>query len=205
MVGGSGVPVDLGPWIEAARSGDREGLGSALETFRSYLLLVADRELAPDLRAKGGASDLVQETFLEARRAFHQFDGRTDDELRRWLRTILRRRLAHLARRYRGTEKRGIGREVPLGRGVDLASDSTSPSGVAVREERERRVHDAIERLSSRHREVILGHHREGLGFDEIGRRLGCSAEAARKVWTRAIERLRRELSDPPEGEEASA
>ena len=197
MTGGSEAPIDLEPWMEAARSGDRDALGSALEMFRSYLLLVAGRDLAQDLRAKGGASDLVQETFLEARRAFHRFDGRTEDELRRWLRMILRRRLSHMARQYRGTEKRRSGREVPFDRVADLASDSTSPSGVAVRKEREQAVDDALGRLSSRHREAILWHHREGVGFEEIGRRLGCSAEAARKVWARAIERLRRELVEP--------
>ena len=70
MAGGSEAPIDLGPWIDAARSGDRDGLGSALQAFRTYLLLVADRGLAPDLRDRGEASDLVQETFLEATRAF---------------------------------------------------------------------------------------------------------------------------------------
>ena len=113
---------------------------------------------------------------------------------------IPRRRLAHLARRFRGTAKRGDGREVRLDQVAELASDSTSPSGVAMRQERERAIGDAIGRLSSRHRRAILWHHREGLGFEEVGQRLGCSAEAARKVWARAVERLRRELADPLEG-----
>ena len=34
-------------------------------SFRDYLLLVANEEIDPVLRAKEGASDLVQETFLQ--------------------------------------------------------------------------------------------------------------------------------------------
>ena len=52
--------------LAAARTGSSEALGQALQACRGYLLLLAERELDPDLRAKGGASDVVQETFLEA-------------------------------------------------------------------------------------------------------------------------------------------
>ena len=59
--------------LAAARAGSREALGQILQACRGYLLLLAERELAPDLRAKGGASDLVQETFLEAQKDFAHF------------------------------------------------------------------------------------------------------------------------------------
>src|SRR5262249_45736682 len=45
-----------------------QGKTHGAEAYRGYLLVLAQRELDPDLRAKGGASDLVQETFLEAQR-----------------------------------------------------------------------------------------------------------------------------------------
>ncbi len=76
-------------WLEEARDGSPEAMGRLLEDYRQYLLLVAQRELDPALRAKGGASDLVQETFLEAQRDFPQFTGTRDDELRVWLRRLL--------------------------------------------------------------------------------------------------------------------
>ena len=67
--------------IQAARAGSREALGNALETYRNYLLLIAERELGDDLRAKGGASDLVQEAFLEAHKDFARFQGETEADL----------------------------------------------------------------------------------------------------------------------------
>jgi DNA-directed RNA polymerase specialized sigma24 family protein len=41
----------------------------------------------------------------------------------------------------------------------------------------------------------VASRHIEQLSWDEIGRRMGCTADAARKVWSRAIQQLRRELA----------
>src|SRR6476469_3978998 len=99
-------------WLPAARGGSAQALGEALEACRVYLQAIAERELDPELRAKGGASDLVQETFLEAHKDFAQFKGDTEDALLAWLRRMLLNNLANFRRRYRGTRKRRAGREV---------------------------------------------------------------------------------------------
>src|SRR5690348_7072097 len=103
---------DAAQWLAEARAGSREALGQVLEVFRGYLLLIADRELDPRLRAKGGASDLVQETFLEAQRDFVGFHGDSAEELRAWLRRLLLNNLANFTRQYRERAKRDVGREV---------------------------------------------------------------------------------------------
>jgi len=116
-----------GELLAAARSGSRESLGKLLETCRNYLSLVAQREIDSDLRAKGGASDLVQETFLEAQRDFARFQGCSEDELLAWLRQILLHNVANFTRRYRDTRKREVSREVPI-----LADDSASAPGLGL-------------------------------------------------------------------------
>src|SRR5262245_58290664 len=73
-------------WLSDARAGSPEALGAVLEACRGYLLLIAQGELSPDLRAKAGASDLVQQTFLDAQRDFGRFRGESVAELRAWLR-----------------------------------------------------------------------------------------------------------------------
>src|SRR6516162_6479595 len=116
--------------LAAARTGSSEALGQALQACRGYLLLLAKRELDPDLRAKGGASDLVQETFLEAQRDFAHFHGNSAEELRAWLRRLLLNNVANFTRQYRERAKRQVGREVSLEaagssheRGAGLAAD----------------------------------------------------------------------------------
>jgi RNA polymerase sigma-70 factor (ECF subfamily) len=173
-----------------------------IEGFRTYLLRVADRALLPELKTKEGASDVVQETLVEAHRAFDRFEGRTDRELRAWLRALLMNKVAHVARRYRGTEKRRLDREVSLdsclaGEDLDaaLVADITSPGGQAVRSEEESALVAALGRLPETMSRAVLWRHHENCSFDEMGRRLGCSNVAARKLWLRALERLQSELT----------
>ena len=130
----------FGDWFARARAGSAEDLGLLLEYCRAYLLQVANGELDSDLRAKGGASDLVQQTFLEAQRDFPRFHGASADELRAWLRQLLIHNLANFARRYRQAGKRRLDREAAGGRGwADLADDTASPSGKAAARERDGR------------------------------------------------------------------
>ena len=72
------------------------------------------RGLDADLVAKGGASDLVQETLLGAYRDFGAFHGCSRAELLAWLRKILQNNLAVHRRRYRGTRKRQLSLEIRL-------------------------------------------------------------------------------------------
>jgi RNA polymerase sigma-70 factor (ECF subfamily) len=169
-------------------------------------MLVAGRELGRDLRAKEGVSDLVQRTFLEAHRDFERFQGRTEGELRAWLRGILRNDLGHVVDRYRGTGKREIGREVRiddtanLGVKESMAEETVSVSAQVIRREQEEAVRRALTRLPEHQSRIFHWRYRDGASFEQIGRRLGCSADGARKAWGRVIGRLQRELSGGVEG-----
>jgi RNA polymerase sigma-70 factor (ECF subfamily) len=202
MVAGTGPARARGAagvdgWIDAARAGDREALGRAVEACRRYLLLVADRELAPEIKAKEGASDLVQDAMVLAQRRFGAFAGRSEAELRAWLRRIVKHLAAHAVRRYRESAKRRLESEVPLapGGGPPTADDA-NPAALAMRLEALDALDAAIGRLPDRSRQVVLWRHFEGCSFDAIGRRLGCSNVAARKSWLRALGRLRADLAD---------
>lgn len=186
----------LESWIDAARRGDREALGRALLAFRRYLLLIANEGLDPELAAKGGASDIVQDAMLRAHRSFRDFRGRSTVEWRGWLRAILLTRLAQHRRAFCLTAKRQQSLEVAPSslEAWPLISPEPSPSEVLLRHERESTIRAAVDRLPAHYREVVLEHQRDRLAFDEIGRRRGISDEAARKLWTRAIVRLRREM-----------
>ena len=191
--------------LRAARAGSAEALGEALEACRGYLLTVAQRELDPALRAKGGASDLVQQTFLEAQRDFGRFQGKSEAELLAWLRRLLLNNLANFARDYRDTAKRQLDREVGLPQGDssrpgDLAptAPGPTPSKQAMAHERTQAVLQALEKLPPDYRQVVLLRYREERSFEEIGQVMGRSANAVRKLWLRAVERLKQDLIELP-------
>src|SRR5262249_56136755 len=119
--------------------------------------------------AKGGAWDLVQETFLEAQRDFARFQGSSPDELCAWLRQVLLHNVGAFTRRFRGTTKRAVGREVglPAGdtsadRAPDLAGSTLSPSGVAMEHEQASALRRALDRLPEDYRRVVVLRFAEG-------------------------------------------
>jgi RNA polymerase sigma-70 factor, ECF subfamily len=191
-------------WLRAARRGDAEALGRLLESCRHYLQIVASRGLAGDLQAKVGASDLVQQTFLEAQQGFARFQGHTQAELAAWLERVLLNNLTDCARHYRDTEKRQLAREVPLpssGPGStaehDLPVDTATPSKAVMAQEQEDKLLRALQRLPHDYRRVVLLRHQQARSFEDIGRALDRSPEAARKLWGRAVLLLQKELGSP--------
>jgi RNA polymerase sigma-70 factor (ECF subfamily) len=163
--------------------------------------LTANELLPADLRVKCGASDLVQDTFLQAQQDFPRFRGPNGDALRGWLRRILLNRLTDFSRRYRDADKRRLGREVVVAEGVLDAlpqrGSPRSPRSQAIAREESEALRRALDRLPEEAQQVIQWRSFDRCTFEEIGRRLGRSAEAARKVWSRALEQLQG-LLEPP-------
>jgi RNA polymerase sigma-70 factor (ECF subfamily) len=191
---------DFDHWLQEARLGSRDALGNALEACRRYLLCVARHEMNPDLQAKGGASDLVQETFLEAHCDFKRFQGTSEVELRAWLRQLLHHRASKFGRHYRTTQKRRLTREICQNAAALAASPKAklpSPSAHLMADEQAQRLHFALEQLPDDYRQAITLRYVEQLSFEEIGRRMQRTPNAARLVWLRAIQRVKIELREP--------
>jgi len=188
--------------IAAARAGHDDAFGRIFEAFRRHLMLVAHRELPQALRGKVGASDLVQETAVDAQRAFSGFRGSTAEECFAWLRAILCNNVVDAVRYYETSQKRAVGRELSLAtetgrrQGVMVELPRGRPDGSAIRREDADMLAEVMTRLSDDHREVLRLRYWQGLSFPEIGERLGRSPDAVRKLWYRAVERLQEEMHE---------
>jgi len=196
--------IDQEPtWLEClaiARTGDPESLGQLFEQVRNYLLLVAQRELDDAVRVKVGASDLVQQTMLEAGRDVGSFRGETQAEFNAWLIRILRHNLTDTAREYRGTKRRNIEQEKRLaGNGENLACSQRTASSIYRRVEADEQLEQAVALLPEQYRAVISLRHVNGLSWSEVGQQLALTSEAARKVWARALAKLREILASDHE------
>jgi RNA polymerase sigma-70 factor (ECF subfamily) len=192
--------------LARARAGDPAVFGLLLERYRAYLTLLARVEIGRHLRSKLDASDLVQETFLEAHRHFDRFAGVELAQLTFWLRQILMRTLAMQIRRYLGTQARDVRLERQLADSLDrssagleagLAASISSPSEHASRSEQSVLLAQAIERLPEDYRDVIVLRHVEGLTFPEVATRMQRSLDSVEKLWLRGLARLRQLLGEP--------
>lgn len=182
---------DFAEVLSAARRSDH-ALADLLEEFRNSLRRLAEDGLDSDVRPKVGASDLVQQTLLEATKGFSAFRGESREQLQAWMRRILVRNLLNEVRKWRSTKMRSIDREVTLDvpGAVPLASPDETPSCLVAAREQEMLLREALGRLTPDQQEVIRLRHFEQLGFEEIARRLNRRYSAARMLWYRAFEKL---------------
>ncbi len=190
---------DIARRIAAARDGDSAARAILFDACRQYLLMIANQELDEELRRKIGPSDIVQETLVTAQRGFRRFKGDSEEEMRRWLRRILRRKLANAWRYYGKTAKRDIRREqslpeLPLPGGSDALCDpAPTPVSTAISDEQARLVKSVMQHLPEHYQMLIGMRSFERRSFQEIGMQMDISADAARKAWGRAIARFVRE------------
>ena len=203
------LPAEL---LQRARNGDAAARDELFAKCRNFVGFVARTQVESWLQAKVDASDLVQQTMLEAHRGFDNFRGQTEQEWLAWLRQILAHNAADFVRRYRGTEKRQARREVPMaalgGRSsvamFDPSDPGASPSELAIGRERELLVADALARLPADYQEVIALRNLQRLPFEEVAQRMGRSGPAVQMLWLRAIRRLQKDLhAESADGEPA--
>ena len=191
--------------IQKAREGDETCRDQLLQMCRSYLGLVARAQVETWLQVKVDASDIVQETLLEAYRDFGRFQGESEKEWMAWLRKILSHNVADYVRQYRGA-KRQIGREVRFcdagqssaaARGApEPVSPEATPSQELMRIDDEIRVAAALGELPPDYQEVILLRNLRRLSFNEVAEQMGRSRPAVQMLWMRAIKRLQQVMGE---------
>jgi RNA polymerase sigma-70 factor (ECF subfamily) len=192
----------------SAREGSSSCLGRLLTLYTNYLKLLVAAQLDHRLRGRISPSDIVQDTFFEAHRDFHQFRGQSTNEFVAWLRRIVVHNILRVVEQHVLAEKRDVRREVSLeeiGRRLEqstarletlLAVESDSPSHHAVERENEVLLADALAELPDDYRDVIVLRHIEGLPFDKVAERMQRSAGAVRMLWLRALKKLRETLQE---------
>ncbi len=171
-----------------------------VEGYREYLLLLARLQVGSRLKAKLDASDIVQQTILQAHANREQFRGSSEAEWLSWLRVILANTLAAIGRHFE-TGARDLNRERSLEEieleksssrlEVFLVADQTSPSQGAVRGEELLRLARAIGQLPEDQRCVVELHHLKGLPVAEVAMQLGKSRPAVVGLLFRGLKKLR--------------
>ncbi|PQO36556.1 hypothetical protein C5Y97_12305 [Blastopirellula marina] len=181
-----------------ARGGDEAAIDDLWRSMRTYLLLIAESGLGDGLAAKVDASDIVQNSLLEAQRDFSRFTGDSETELKSWLRQLVKHNLIDVGRHYRQAKSRDVRLEQSLGSDspVELV-DRRQPTASSMirREEADLELLRAVAQLPSEQRRLVEMRHRRGLTYEEIARELGVSEKTVRNRWAAAIAQLKKDLS----------
>ncbi len=200
--------------LRDARRGDRRGLSDLLQRHRDRLRCLIHVRLDRRLRGRVDASDVIQETLLQAASDLdgylkHREGGRSSFFV--WLRLLAIRKLRVIHRRHFGIQARDVEREISADRRrvADSASDPliaklpgalTSPSRALQRIEQTARLEESLGRLDPADREVLVLRHYEQLSNQETAEVLGISGTAACNRYVRSLKRLRHVLAEMPGG-----
>jgi RNA polymerase sigma-70 factor (ECF subfamily) len=183
--------------IEECLGGRRDAFGELVSRYEARLYNVVFRLVGH----ADDAADVVQDAFLSAFVSLRCFKG--DSEFFTWIYRIACNTAISLKRKKRGmpiVEAAGI--ELRLDPGDP--SEYVKPEAALQRSEDEAELQDAISRLSSEHREVLVLKDIEGLKYEEIAAMLGVPIGTIRSRLHRARLELRSLLVSEDERPPAS-
>jgi RNA polymerase sigma-70 factor, ECF subfamily len=141
--------------------------------------------------ARRDVEDLVQETFVRAFGSLDSFRG--ESSLRTWLFTIARRLLVD---RRRSERRRGGGLTMQVEvQDVDAVTEYTALDAV-VADETERRMREAMARLTPTQREVFTLRVAEGMSYREIAEAAETTEGAARVHYHNAMRAIKEFLDE---------
>ena len=173
------------------------GFDGALERFRPALVTIAEAMISPAYRGDIEASDLVQQTLLEAHAGVATLRRLNEGQFFGWLRKALQNNLLD-AVKHANTQKHNVSRRV---RESDLegsfarleqvlAEEATSPSELASRNEQIATLLSALQELPDKQRMAVIMKHLQGLSLKEIAISLDLSESATAGLLHRGRQSL---------------
>lgn len=155
--------------------------------YRYLLYLTGDHHLS---------EDLLQETFYNAFKAIHKFEGRS--KVSTWLYTIARNTFL----KDRNKSKKS-GEMLSQDGEIDKM-DFEMPDTIVERRDSMKAVMEAIGRLDENYRQVVLLRSIGELSFRDIGNMLNKNENWARITFYRAKLKLKKEMDDNAENWEVT-
>lgn len=197
------------PLLASLRAGGERALAETIEVERPRLERIIALRMDPKVSGRLDPADVIQETFLEARKRLGRYLESPKVPVFVWLRGLTLETLIQGHRRHLTAQRRDVGHEVSIEAVGSNASsvaaltrsmiDRDDTPGVKLqREERSKLIASALERLDETDREVLTLRHFEQLGNDEVARIIGVKKAAASRRYTRALGRLREVLQNVP-------
>jgi RNA polymerase sigma-70 factor (ECF subfamily) len=184
--------LNLNVLLTRVAQDDAAARDELLGVYRPYLRLLAMRQLPRLVRKRLDASDIVQQTLVDAVRGLPDFRGQSEPEFTAWMMRLLERNLL-MSVRNNTVAKRDIRLEQSWTDGSgsavlmwhSLAADGSSPMSSVFRGEAALLLAIALEKLPVDQRTAVKLRYIEQLSFqtiaDEMSRTLGSVAHLIRR------------------------
>ena len=187
--------------LRQAAAGEAAAHEQLLRLYRPYLRLSADRRLPGMVKTRTDASDIVQQTLLDATRGLARFRGQTEPEFTAWISKLLERNLLQSVRNNT-LGKRDVRLEQNW---VDqsgsaqitwqsLADDGSSPLSVVVRGEDALQLALALDKLPADQRTAVEMRYISQQSLQAIAAEMQRSVGSVAGLIRRGVEALQAHL-----------
>jgi RNA polymerase sigma-70 factor (ECF subfamily) len=170
-----------------------------IDGYRSWLHVLARTQMHPMVAEKLDASDIVQQTLLEAHRDQAHFQGESPAQMAGWLRGILAHNVQNALRDLRRA-KRDVAKETVLDPALDrsgldtpswMAAPGNTPSEIAAGGERMLALSEGLQSLPDDQCQAIVLRYWQGLPLAEIAARMERTPASVAGLLHRGLVRLR--------------
>jgi RNA polymerase sigma-70 factor (ECF subfamily) len=179
--------------VAKAKEGDQEAVSALYRLYEFRLKKAVKKKLGSKLRGRLETMDLVQSVRKDVLLDVKAFDYRGPDSFFHWLLTCIIRKIQDKGR-YFSAGKRDLDKEQRIHTGGVLPGEheagGPSPSQAAIADEHLERLMRLLDKLPELQRKALVLRMRDEMEFDEIGKRMGKSPEAVRKLYSRAMKRI---------------
>src|SRR3990167_7503412 len=184
--------------VKKVKEGDKEALQSLLARYLPRIHQMVRLSLGAKLRNRMESMDIVQEVLGRILKSFDKFEIRHEASFVHWVRVLVQNEIRNQAA-YQKADCRNADKEIRpvknesgswLYIGAGLADTGRSPGSVAEAKDNLDQLAQALEQLSEGEREIIVMRQYEDLSFGDIGEILGCSEDASRMKFVRAMDKL---------------
>jgi RNA polymerase sigma-70 factor (ECF subfamily) len=186
---------------------DTSEFQDSLQEHRERLRRLVELRLDPRVRGRVDASDVIQETQIEACERAEEYLATQEVPLFVWLRFLTLQKLTQAHRRHLGTQARDASREISIHQplvstatsaalAAQLVGQLTTASQAALRAEVRQKLEHALNQMDPIDREVLSLRHFEQLSQKETATVLNISEKATGSRHIRALARLKRLIAE---------
>lgn len=184
-----------------------EVLGQLFERYRPRLRRIIELRMAPQLKGRVDASDVLQEAFLDVAKRLPEVAADRRMSIFVWFRLVTVERLYTIHRQQIGTLKRDARRDVSLHHdssgsqfqaalAESLVDQLSSVQNQAIRQEEREQVQAVINAMDELDREIIMMRIFESMTNVEVAETLELTKHQASRRFIRALRRLRRQFGE---------
>jgi RNA polymerase sigma-70 factor, ECF subfamily len=169
--------------------------------YRDKLRLMVEMRMDRRVRSRLDPSDVIQETFAEAVQRYPTYiaSGKLSPYV--WIRFLTLQQLMIAHRKHLGVQSRSVLEEkhIDLMKAIPfdadsvvgcLASDESTPSVKASRNEQLEKLNEAIEGMEGVDREILVMRHFEQMELTEIADSMEMTYDAVSSRYRRALKKL---------------